>query len=117
MKRILVDHARARQYQKRGGGVERVTLYESRIRNLEKGLDLVALNDALTELAKKDARKSQVIELRFFGGLSVEETAEVLGVSVETVHRDWRLARAWLRREMLRETNDTPVGWTIRGKD
>jgi RNA polymerase sigma-70 factor (ECF subfamily) len=100
MRRILVDHARARGYQKRGGGVPKVTLDEGALGPGEKGRDLVALDDALTALAEVDLRKSKVVELRFFGGLSVEETAEVLKVSRETVLRDWRLAKAWLAREM-----------------
>jgi RNA polymerase sigma factor (TIGR02999 family) len=102
MRRILVDHARARGYQKRGGGVPKVTLDEALVGPEEKGRDLVALDDALTVLAEVDIRKSKVVELRFFGGLSVEETAEVLEVSPETVMRDWRLAKAWLAREMRR---------------
>jgi RNA polymerase sigma factor (TIGR02999 family) len=100
MRRILVDHARARGYQKRGGGIPKVTLDEALIGPEERGRDLVALDDALTALAEVDVRKSKVVELRFFGGLSVEETAEVLKVSPETVMRDWRLAKAWLAREM-----------------
>jgi RNA polymerase sigma-70 factor (ECF subfamily) len=100
MRRILVDHARARGYQKRGGGVPKVTLDEALVGPEEKGRNLVALDDALTALAEVDLRKSKVVELRFFGGLSVEETAEVLKVSPETVMRDWRLAKAWLAREM-----------------
>lgn len=102
MRRILVDHARARGYQKRGGGVPKITLDEALVGPAEKGRDLVALDDALTALAEVDPRKSKVVELRFFGGLSVEETAEVLKVSPETVMRDWRLAKAWLAREMKR---------------
>ena len=100
MRRILVDHARARGYQKRGGGVPKVTLDEALVGPEEKGRDLVALDDALTALAEVDVRKSKVVELRFFGGLSIEETAEVLKVSPDTVMRDWRLAKAWLAREM-----------------
>jgi RNA polymerase sigma-70 factor (ECF subfamily) len=100
MRRILVDHARSRCYQKRGGGAANVTLDESLVASPERGVDLVALDDALEDLARVDARKSQVVELRFFGGLSVEETAEALKVSPETVTRDWRLAKAWLLREI-----------------
>ena len=100
MRRILVDHARSRSYQKRGAGVANVTLDESLIASPERGIDLVALDDALEDLARVDARKSQVVELRFFGGLSVEETAEALKVSPETVTRDWRLAKDWLLREI-----------------
>lgn len=100
MRRILVDSARARGYQKRGGDVPKVTLDEALIGPKEKGYDLVALDDALKVFAEIDFRKSQVVELRFFGGLSVEETAVVLKVSPDTVLRDWRLAKAWLKREM-----------------
>jgi len=100
MRRILVDHARSRQYIKRGGGARRVTFDEGLAVSAEPAADLVALDDALQALARIDARKSQVVELRYFGGLSVEETAEALHVSPETVMRDWRLARAWLLREM-----------------
>ena len=100
MRRILVDSARSRGYQKRGGGIPKVTLDEGLIGPQEKSRDLVALDDALKALCGVDARKAQVVELRFFGGMSVEETAEVLKVSPETVLRDWRLAKAWLAREM-----------------
>jgi RNA polymerase sigma-70 factor, ECF subfamily len=100
MRRILVDAARARGYQKRGGGVAKVTLDERLMGPEEKGKDLVALDDALKTLAGVDPRMSQVVEMRFFGGLSVEETAEVLKVSPDTVLRDWKLARTWLAREM-----------------
>jgi len=100
MRRILVDHARSRQYIKRGGGARRVTFDEGLAVSAEPAADLVGLDDALQALARVDARKSQVVELRYFGGLSVEETAEALHVSPETVMRDWRLARAWLLREM-----------------
>ena len=102
MRRVLVDHARARNYQKRGAGEYNVTLDEARIGPEERGHDLVALDDTLEQLAKIDPRKSQVVELRFFGGLTVEETAEVLRVSQDTVLRDWRLAKSWLQREMTR---------------
>ena len=100
MRRILVDWARSKQYQKRGGGAVQVTMDEGLAVVGERGQDLVALDDALQALAKFDERKSKVIELRFFGGLSVEETAEVLKISVDTVMRDWKLAKAWLLREM-----------------
>ena len=100
MRRVLVDHARARGYRKRGGGAQRVTLDEGLVAAPDPGLDVVALDRALEALAKVDGRKSQVIELRFFGGLSVEETAEVLHVSPDTVKRDWRLAKLWLLREL-----------------
>lgn len=100
MRRLLVDHARARGYAKRGGGVRRVSLDEAVELSEEPGEDLLALDAALTRLAALDPRQHQVVELRFFGGLSVEETAEVLGVSAVTVKRDWRAARAWLYAEL-----------------
>jgi RNA polymerase sigma factor (TIGR02999 family) len=100
MRRILVDFARARGYAKRGGGAPAVTLDEAAFVSSDKGADIVALDEALVSLAELDARQSRVVELRFFGGLSVEETAEVLKVSPGTVRRDWSLARAWLHREL-----------------
>ena len=100
MRRILVDHARSRNYEKRGGGAQKVSFDEGLVVSVEPGQDLVALHDALTALAKVDPRKSQVVELRFFGGLSVEETADALHVSTDTVTRDWKLARVWLLREL-----------------
>ncbi len=100
MRRILVDFARSRQYAKRGGGERPVSLDESLVVSPVHSTDLVAADDALKALTKVDARKAQVVELRFFGGLTVEETAEVLKVSPETVRRDWRLAKAWLLREL-----------------
>jgi len=99
MRRILVDFARAKRYQKRGGGAMQVTLVDD-VALSEPGRDLVALDDALEALAKHDERKSRVIEMRFFGGLSVKETAEALHVSTDTVMRDWKLARAWLLQEI-----------------
>lgn len=103
MRRILVDHARSRKYLKRGGGMRQVSFDEALAVSEERGADLVALDDALEVLAAVDARKSQVVELRYFGGLSVEETAEALHVSAETVMRDWRLAKVWLFRELGRK--------------
>jgi RNA polymerase sigma factor (TIGR02999 family) len=100
MRRILVDHARARHYQKRGGDAAMVTLDEALVVGNEVPPDVVALDDALAALAKFDERKSRVVEMRFFGGLSVAETASVLGVSSATVMGDWKLAKAWLKREM-----------------
>ena len=100
MRRILVDHARARQYKKRGGDMARVTFDEALVVSSDPREDLVALDDALEALARFDQRKCRVIELRFFGGLSVEETAQVLGVSADTVKRDWRLAKLWLLHEL-----------------
>jgi len=99
MRRILVDFARAQQSQKRGGGTPAVSLDEE-LDVSEQRLDLAALDDALKALAVLDPRKSRLVELRFFGGLSVEETAEVLQVSPETVKRDWKLAKVWLLREL-----------------
>jgi RNA polymerase sigma factor (TIGR02999 family) len=98
MRRILVDHARARHYQKRGGGAQRVSFDEALVVSNERAAEVVALDEALTSLAEFDPRKSQMVELRFFGGLSIEETAEVLGVSPGTVMRDWTLAKTWLQR-------------------
>jgi|SRR5687767_8226206 len=100
MRRILVDFARARRYQKRGAGAIRVTLGDDLALADEPGRDLVALHEALETLATHDERKSRVIEMRFFGGLTVEETAEALHVSPDTVKRDWKLAKAWLLREL-----------------
>ena len=100
MRRVLVDHARARGYQKRGGDAVRVTLVEGFGGSDERTHDLVALDDALEALAAFDERKSRVVELRFFGGLTHEETAQELGISVATVVRDWTLAKAWLLREL-----------------
>ncbi len=102
MRRILVDHARSKGYQKRGGDAVRVTFEEMQLPGTQRDRDLVALDDALVELEKADPRKAKVIDCRFFGGLSVEETASVLGVSVDTVMRDWKFAKAWLQREMRR---------------
>lgn len=100
MRQVLVDYARSRGYQKRGGGAVRVTLVEELATVNEPDVELIALDDALEALAKFDERKSRVIELRCFGGLSVEETAAVLHVSQDTVMRDWKLAKAWLLREL-----------------
>lgn len=102
MRRVLVDHARSRNSQKRGGGAAPIVLDDALVGAPERGADLVALDEALEDLARVDPRKSQVVELRFFGGLSVEETAEALRVSPETVMRDWRLAKVWLLREISR---------------
>jgi RNA polymerase sigma factor (TIGR02999 family) len=103
MRRILVEFARARGNEKRGGDIKKVSLDEALVVTKEPGQDLVALDDALTELAKVHRRKSRVVELRFFGGLSIEETAEALHVSVDTVKRDWRFAKLWLVRELKGE--------------
>jgi len=103
MRRILTDQARARQSQKRGSGAPTVSLDVAPVVSPDSRGDLIAVDDALNELAKTDSRKSQVVELKFYGGLTVEETAEVLKVSPETVVRDWRLAKAWLLRELSQE--------------
>ena len=100
MRRILVDYARSRGYQKRGGGARDVTLHDALAGSNQRGRNVLALDDALKALAELDPRKSQVVELRFFGGLSLEETAEVLKVHPDTVLRDWRMAKAWLGREL-----------------
>ena len=102
MRRILIDEARARRAERRGGEAQQMAIDD--ILNIPQNPnnDLIALDDALKELAKNDERKSRVVELRYFGGLSVEETAEVLKVSADTVMRDWRLAKAWLLRELSR---------------
>ena len=104
MRRILVDVARARQKRKRGGDVVQVSLDEALVICDQPGPDVLALDDALEALAALDERKSKVVELRYFGGLSVSETAEALGVSGVTVMRDWALAKVWLLREMDRRT-------------
>ena len=103
MRRILVDFARDRNYLKRGGGALQVSLAEAESLPLERSDDLVALDEALAKLSQFDDRKGRVVELRFFGGLSVKEVAEVLKVSEETVMRDWRLAKVWLLRELGQE--------------
>jgi RNA polymerase sigma-70 factor, ECF subfamily len=105
MRRILVDHAR-RHNLKRGAGFRRVSLENIPLLQNERGKDLVALDDAMRRLAEFDRRKAQVVEMRFFGGLSVEETAEVLKISAVTVMRDWSTARAWLYRELAGGTNN-----------
>lgn len=106
MRRILVDFARARNYEKRGGGMRQVEFDELAGLPLRRDADFVALDDALKGLAEIDSRKSRIVEMRFFGGLSVEEVAEVLDISPRTVMREWNLARAWLFRE-LRQVNST----------
>ncbi len=96
MRRILIDHARKRHYMKRGGEAQQVSLDEASVMTEVRATELVALDDALEELAQLDPRKSRVVELRYFGGLSLEETADVLEISMMTVRRDWRAAKAWL---------------------
>ena len=100
MRRILVDYARSRNYAKRGGGARAMSLDEALIVSDARNEEVVNVHEALERLTEFDSRKGQIVELRFFGGLSIEETAEVLGVSPGTVMRDWTLAKAWLRRDM-----------------
>jgi RNA polymerase sigma factor (TIGR02999 family) len=107
MRRILVDYARSRSYAKRGGGARAVSLDEGLIVSEERSAEVVAIDEALEALAKFDARKSQIVELRFFGGLSINETAEVLGVSPSTVSADWAMAKAWLHREISAGASDS----------
>jgi RNA polymerase sigma factor (TIGR02999 family) len=108
MRQILVERARARAAQKRGGGQARVTLVEGLAPAPEAPVDLLVLDDALTRLATMDSQQARIVELRYFGGLTVEETAEALGVSPATVKRDWSVARAWLARELgPRKRTDT----------
>jgi RNA polymerase sigma factor (TIGR02999 family) len=102
MRHVLVDHARGRLREKRGGGAQRVTLDDARLGPSEPDEDLVALDDALSALEALDPQKSRIVELRYFAGLTIEETAETLSLSSATIKRDWTLARAWLRREVLR---------------
>ena len=103
MRHILVDFARRRNSQKRGGQAQQVSLDQALEVSAERGADLVALDEALSLLATLDARQARVVELRFFGGLDIEETAEVLKVSPGTVRRDWRMAKAWLHRALSRQ--------------
>jgi RNA polymerase sigma factor (TIGR02999 family) len=103
MRRVLTDFARSRRYLKRGGDAIHVPFEEALFPGREDHPDIVDLDDALNVLAVMDQRKTQVVELRFFGGFSVEETAKVLDVSVETVYRDWKLAKVWLMRELSKE--------------
>jgi RNA polymerase sigma factor (TIGR02999 family) len=100
MRRILTDFARSHGYQKRGAGAPHIPLEEALVISAEPKIDLVSLEQALTRLGETDLRKSKVVEMRFFGGLTVEQTAEVLQISPETVTRDWNVARAWLLREL-----------------
>ena len=108
MRHILVDYARSRRSKKRGGDLEKTTLDQKLTFSIARNSDLVALDDALNELALIDERRSRVVELRFFGGLSIEETAEVLGVCPDTVVRDWRLAKVWLAREVKKSGEANP---------
>ena len=103
MRRILVDHARRHRYQKRGAGKQPLSLDEAAVVSAEVNQDLVEIDDALTALGRIDMRKGRIVELRFFGGLDIEETAAVLKVSARTVRREWRTAKAWLYRELSRD--------------
>jgi RNA polymerase sigma-70 factor, ECF subfamily len=111
MRRVLVDHARGRNAQKRGSGATLVTVddLDDLPQPAAAAVDLVVLDDALSRLTALDARQGQIVELRFFGGLSVEETAAVVGVSERTVKREWQLSRAWLRREIFRTPADSSL--------
>jgi RNA polymerase sigma-70 factor (ECF subfamily) len=100
IRRILIDHARSRGFAKRGGDAQRLPLDQVLVSAQARGIEVLALDEALQTLARIDARKSRVVELRYFGGLSIEETAEALGVSLDTAKRDWRMARAWLLAEL-----------------
>jgi RNA polymerase sigma-70 factor, ECF subfamily len=115
MRRILIDHARARLRTKRGSGGQKLSLDEGLLLTESRSAELLAVNDAMDRLAKLDPRQARIVELRFFGGLSVEETAEVVGVSPKTVKRDWSLAKAWLY-EDLRVSNGNDPGKMAKGK-
>jgi RNA polymerase sigma factor (TIGR02999 family) len=104
MRRVLIDRARSRKAQKRGGDLHTVTLTEARAPRQSMNVDVLALSEALDHLAEKDPRQCEVVELRYFGGLDQEEIAEVVGISVATVKRDWGVAKLWLRRELSRRT-------------
>lgn len=104
MRRILVDEARKRRASKRGGTGVTVTLEEHMVPAKQRELDILALDDALSELSRMDSQQTRIVEIRFFGGLSIEETAQVLGISPATVKRDWAVARTWLYRELSRTT-------------
>jgi RNA polymerase sigma factor (TIGR02999 family) len=106
MRRVLTDFARSRNYQKRGGGAMQISLDEGLVVTPEKDADILALDEALSRFAEVYPRQSQVVELRFFGGLEVEETAEALKISTVTVKRDWRFAKSWLLRAMSGEKNE-----------
>lgn len=105
MRRVLVDHARRHRAAKRGGGQDTLALEEALAISEGKDVDLIALDDALRDLATFDQQQSRIVELRFFGGLTNEEIAQALGISPRTIKREWRLAKAWLRREVLNEKN------------
>ena len=102
MRTILVDHARSHAYAKRGGGAQKIELDEAMIVSQERAAEVVAIDDVLKELAKFDPQQSRIVELRFFGGLTIEETAEVLGLSPATIKREWSTAKAWLYHELAK---------------
>ncbi len=106
MRRILIDHARSHHYAKRGGGALKVSLDEGAAVTQARAAELLAVDEALEKLTAMDARKGRIVELRFFGGLSLEETAEVMGISSPTVQREWRAAKAWLHRMLTDEKSD-----------
>lgn len=106
MRRILIDHARKAQYAKRGGGAVQVSLDEAAAVTEARSAELLAVDEALEKLTTMDARKGRIVELRFFGGLTEEETAEVMGISSPTVQREWRAAKAWLHRMLTANEND-----------
>ena len=110
MRRILVDHARAHRAEKRGGEREKIEFDEALAPSGEKAVDLIALDDALQDLVTFDSRQSRIVELRFFGGLTNEEIGDVLGISPRTIKREWRLAKAWLRREIMKAQPDAAIG-------
>ena len=102
MRRVLVDHARGRLAEKRGGGWDRVTLVEDQLAAAQGGVDVLALHESLERLAAFDPQQERIVELRYFGGLTIEETAEVVGISPATVVREWTIAKAWLRADLSR---------------
>jgi len=113
---ILVNHVRARRAAKRGGGLPPVSLRETAVALRERGSDLVAIDEALNRLAELDPRRSRVVELRFFGGLTIEETAQFMGTSPETVKRDWRVAKLWLMKELSQSAPFTAPGSSPPGR-
>jgi RNA polymerase sigma factor (TIGR02999 family) len=115
MRRVLIEHARAQGCAKRGGGMRRVDFDEALTISAESDDEIVRLDDALREMAKFDPRKAQVVEMRYFGGLTSSEAASVLGISTRSADRDWSLAKAWLLREMAREERDLPGAINERG--
>jgi RNA polymerase sigma factor (TIGR02999 family) len=109
IRRVLIDHARNRQYAKRGGGAVQIPIDEALLGAPTPGVDVLALDEALSTLSKVDPRKGRVVELRYFGGMSVEKTAAALQISPETAKRDWKMAKAWLLRELTAGGQDNPV--------